>query len=207
MSDSSTTNLKRLPRQRRSRETVQRIFEATVTLLRERPIGELNTNLIASTAGVDISSIYRFFTDKEAIVSQLAAEWLAEIRQVYDRYEEDPQLLSLPWRDYFTRLLADWRMPHQDEKYAALAGLWHVYPALESLDEQQLARHVSFFHRQFRRFKARGKPQQWRDLAVYLYLVEDTTHEAAGLDTSGRGAAVRELFYETFFFHVEKFLD
>jgi AcrR family transcriptional regulator len=207
MSDTPAPGLKRVPRQQRSRETVERIYEATVVLLRERPIGDLNTNLIADTAGVDISSLYRFFADKEAIVSQLAAEWLAEIRQVYDRYEEDPELLNLPWREYFSRLLADWRLPRQDEKYAALAGLWHVYPELEALDDQQLARHVNFFVRQFRRFKARGTPKEWRNLAVYLYLVEDTVHEAAGLNTSRRGKAVRDLYYETFFFHVGQFLD
>ena len=207
MGASPTAGLKRLPRQQRSRETVQQIFDATVLLLRERSILDLNTNLIADTAGVDISSVYRFFADKEAIVFQLADDWLAEIRQVYDRYEEDPELLRLPWREYFTRLLADWRLPHQDEKYAAFAGLWYVYPTLEALDEQQLGRHVSFFRRQFRRFNARGTPRQWRDLAVYLYLVEDTAHEASGLDISRRGPALRELFYETFFFHLEKFLD
>jgi AcrR family transcriptional regulator len=207
MAASPTAGLKRLPRQQRSRETVQQIFEATVALLRERSILDLNTNLIAATAGVDISSLYRFFADKEAIVFQLADDWLAEIRQVYDRYEEDPELLGLPWREYFTRLLEDWRLPDQDEKYAALAGLWRLYPALVALDEQQLAHHISFFVRQFRRFKARGKLQQWRDLAIYLYLVEDVVHEAAGLDISRRGAAVRKLYYDTFFFHLEQFLD
>jgi AcrR family transcriptional regulator len=207
MSDSKSTGLRRLPRQQRSRQTVQRIYDATVVLLRKRPVGDLNTNLIAKTAGVDISSLYRFFPDKEAIVCELAEEWLAEIRAVYDRYESDPKLLRLGWRAYFSGLLADWRLPHPDEKYAALAGLWNVYPRLTALDARQLERHVSFFVRQFRRFGARGTARQWRDLAVYLYLVEDTVHEAAGLDISHRGKAVRDLFYETFFFHVGQFLD
>ena len=81
MGASPATGLRRMPRQQRSRETLERIYNATVALLRERSVLDLNTNLIAATAGVDISSLYSFLADKEAIVFQLADDWLAEILQ------------------------------------------------------------------------------------------------------------------------------
>jgi len=127
MSPIAKLAIRREPKQQRSSEMVAKVCAVTLALLRERGLRNINTNLIAQEAGVDISSLYRFFANKEAILYHIAQEWLADIREVYDRYEQEPALLALDWRDYFDGLLRDWRLPGQYEKYAALAGLWHVY--------------------------------------------------------------------------------
>jgi AcrR family transcriptional regulator len=156
--------IKREPAQARSRLLVEKLCEATLELAAERGLRNLNTNLIAAHAGVDISSLYRFFASKEAILFYIADQWLAEIREVYSRFEQDPKFLALPWREYFTRLLEDWNLPGHYSKYAALEGLWHVYPELRELEERHLRFHVEFFLRQLKRFGARGRftRSSWR---------------------------------------------
>jgi AcrR family transcriptional regulator len=148
--------IKREPRQARSHLLIEKLCESTLELASERGLRNLNTNVIAAHAGVDISSLYRFFASKEAILFYIADQWLAEIREVYSRFEQDPDLLALPWRAYFTRLLEDWNLPGHYSKYTALEGLWHVYPELRELEERHLRFHVEFFLRQLKRFGARG---------------------------------------------------
>ena len=60
------------PQQRRARQTRQRILDATLELLEESGIEKISTNLIASRAGVNIASLYKYFPDKHAILHELA---------------------------------------------------------------------------------------------------------------------------------------
>lgn len=199
--------IRREPKQQRSNEMVDRVCAVTLALVRERGLRNINTNLIAQEAGADISSLYRFFANKEAILYHIAQEWLGDIRKVYDRYEQEPALLALNWRDYFDGLLRDWRLPGQDEKYAALAGLWYAYPELAELERFQEAYHVAFFVRQFSRLGAIGNRQHWKDLAIYLYHVEDTVHEVASRLPEARAEALREIYHRSFMHLVGEILS
>ena len=60
------------PQQRRARQTRQKILDATLELLEESGIEKISTNLIASRAGVNIASLYKYFPDKHAILHELA---------------------------------------------------------------------------------------------------------------------------------------
>jgi AcrR family transcriptional regulator len=95
MSPIAKLAIRREPKQQRSSEMVAKVCTVTLALVRERGLRNINTNLIAQEAGVDISSLYRFFANKEAILYHIAQEWLADIREVYDRYEQEPALLAL----------------------------------------------------------------------------------------------------------------
>ncbi|KRF18828.1 hypothetical protein ASG90_02730 [Nocardioides sp. Soil797] len=59
------------PTQQRSKETVQRILDATAQLLGERGYSGLTTNHVAAEAGVSIGSLYRWFDDKGDLVEAL----------------------------------------------------------------------------------------------------------------------------------------
>lgn len=61
--------LRRTPRQRRSREIVSAILEATRRILAEREVGALTTQQVADRAGVSIGSLYRYFPDKGALIA------------------------------------------------------------------------------------------------------------------------------------------
>jgi len=205
--NSPRLSIKREPAQARSRVLVEKLCQSTLELADERGLRNVNTNLIAAHAGVDISSLYRFFANKEAILFYIADQWLAGIREVYSRFEQDPDLLALPWRAYFARLLEDWNLPGHYSKYAALEGLWHVYPELRELEERHLRFHVEFFLRQLKRFGARGTRSQWRPLAIYAFFVEDAVNELAARSEKKLGRDLTAIYRDSLFSQLAKLLD
>ena len=199
--------IKREPAQARSRLLVEKLCAAALELAAERGLRNLNTNLIAARAGVDISSLYRFFANKESILFYIAHQWLAEIRAVYARFEQDPDLLALPWREYFARLLEDWNLPGHYTKYAALQGMWHVYPELRELEKKHLRFHVEFFLRQLKRFGARGTPAEWRPVAIYAFFIEDAVNELAARSEKKLGRDLTAIYRDSLFLQLAKLLD
>lgn len=72
---------RRTPRQGRSQETVGKIIDAASTLLAEgTAITTLTTNRVAESAGVSVGGLYRFFSDKQAIIDAIAVQRLDEFQ-------------------------------------------------------------------------------------------------------------------------------
>jgi AcrR family transcriptional regulator len=65
------STLRHAPRQPRSRLTVERILTAAGEVLSERGYAAASTNAIAARAGVSPGTLYQYFEDKDAIVSEL----------------------------------------------------------------------------------------------------------------------------------------
>lgn len=63
---------RKLPVQRRSRETFDALVEACAWLLPRRGYAGTTTNHVAERAGVGIASLYEYFPGKDAIVAQVA---------------------------------------------------------------------------------------------------------------------------------------
>ncbi|WP_353941617.1 TetR/AcrR family transcriptional regulator [Streptomyces sp. HUAS MG91] len=66
------TSLRRTPVQQRSAERLSRILDACADLLDEVGYEQLSTRAVAAAADVPIGSVYRFFTNKRAMVDALA---------------------------------------------------------------------------------------------------------------------------------------
>jgi AcrR family transcriptional regulator len=78
----STKNQKlkvRAPRQRRSVQKVELMFEATIRLLDKGGYDLVTTNAIAKAAGVSIGTLYQYFSSKEAILDALAMREVAAL--------------------------------------------------------------------------------------------------------------------------------
>ncbi len=204
----STSNivLLRQPRQARSRELVEKICSATVAIARESGVLAVNTNDIAQRAGVDISSLYRFFPNKAAILQYIVSQWLDQVRSIWDRYESDPQLLQLDWERYFCRLSSDWQSVDTQDYYHALQDAWSIYPELASMDVQHRENYIAFFVRQMKRFGATGARKEWIDLAMYLYIVEDEIHSKSANNAFSTLRAGRSLFLESMLYHLGKIM-
>jgi AcrR family transcriptional regulator len=71
--------VRRRPRQRRARETVEAILVAVVRLLKREGFSALTTNRIAEMAGVSIGSVYQYFSDKSAIFRALHQRHIDQI--------------------------------------------------------------------------------------------------------------------------------
>jgi AcrR family transcriptional regulator len=63
---------RKLPRQRRSAETVDRILDAAARIFDERGYGSATTNHVAEAAAVSIGSLYQYFPNKDALLVALA---------------------------------------------------------------------------------------------------------------------------------------
>ncbi len=74
---------RRTPRQGRSQETVGKIIDAASALLAGgTDIRTLTTNRVAEAAGVSVGGLYRFFSDKQAIIDAIAVQRLDEFQAV-----------------------------------------------------------------------------------------------------------------------------
>ncbi|QNE78250.1 TetR family transcriptional regulator [Streptomyces finlayi] len=88
-------NLRRAPVQQRSADRLARILDACAGLLDETGYEQLSTRDVAVRAGVPIGSVYRFFSNKRALVDALAHRNL-------DRYAEriTGRLATIPADDW-----------------------------------------------------------------------------------------------------------
>jgi AcrR family transcriptional regulator len=123
-----------LPSSRRGRKTYERIFEATAELAAELGFEGVNTNLVASRAGVNIASLYRYFPNKQAIFAaiseRLAANFKAEIKGLVAQIDA-----GRPWKEAVAdgmRLAAQRRLNSPGERSIRIAI--RLSPELQELD-------------------------------------------------------------------------
>lgn len=76
--------MRKQPVQRRSRDMVSVLIEATARVIVEQGLDNLTTNHVASAAGVSIGSLYQYFRDKDALVEALLERHAAELLAVVD---------------------------------------------------------------------------------------------------------------------------
>jgi AcrR family transcriptional regulator len=77
-----TTTPRKLPKQSRSRVTVEAILEATTHILVEDGYDKANTNRIAERAGISIGSLYQYFPNKEALMTALMEQHAQEMAEL-----------------------------------------------------------------------------------------------------------------------------
>ncbi len=112
----------RTPRQSRAIRTVGAILDAAVAILESSGYEGLNTNAVARQAGVNISTLYSYFPNKEAILERLLERYneqlIGEVQEVLARNPDRQQrvgtlisaqveqMLREPWIGAFKRALA-----------------------------------------------------------------------------------------------------
>jgi len=70
------------PKQMRSEETIEVIFEAAARILQTKGLDKFNTNAIAGLAGISIGTLYQYFPNKNAILVALARRELGKVSGV-----------------------------------------------------------------------------------------------------------------------------
>ena len=84
----STANPRKRPEQDRSRATVETIVEAAARVLVKHGYNAFTTNRVAEAAGVSIGSLYQYFPNKEALLSELMHRHVAEIERGIEEMAE-----------------------------------------------------------------------------------------------------------------------
>jgi AcrR family transcriptional regulator len=100
MSRKPDTTPRKLPRQDRSRVTVEAILEATTRILVEEGYDKANTNRIAERAGISIGSLYQYFPNKESLMTALmdrhSQEMVALVETKLTRLFDSPLEVVIP---------------------------------------------------------------------------------------------------------------
>lgn len=73
--------MKKIPKQNRSRETVETIIEATTRIIESGGLAGLSTNRVAEVAGVSVGSLYQYFPNKEALIEEVRARFSARFEK------------------------------------------------------------------------------------------------------------------------------
>ncbi len=103
---------RRTPLQARGQATVETILEVTARLVDEVGHEAVNTNLIASTAGINVATLYQYFSNKQAILLALFERQTAVRVKVLEQNFTNIGI-DLPWREMIYRsidAMADMRM-------------------------------------------------------------------------------------------------
>jgi len=152
MKTKQQTAPRKLPKQERSRHTVEAILQAAAEVFADEGYVRANTNRIAERAGVSIGSLYQFFPNKDAILGSLLEHHLDEGRAFMD--EEIPRLLQsgLPLETLLKRTV-DALLDLHEKNPRLMWLLFRERPlpsaALAMLDEaeQSVARQLALFLR------------------------------------------------------------
>jgi len=91
---------RRIPTQARARATVDLILSTTATLLDEVGVDDFTTNLLAERAGVRVSTIYRYYPNKLALIVALGERLAEEWDEWFERWEPLADAECDGWETY-----------------------------------------------------------------------------------------------------------
>ena len=131
----SQLQVRRNPQQERSKETVEKILDATAEVLDEVGHTRLTTKRVAKQCGINIASLYNYFPNKLALLHALAVRNAEQLQEKLDaiygsRAERD-------WRDTLDNAidaLLDFNRTVTGAAAVALA--MRSYPSLRQVDHE-----------------------------------------------------------------------
>jgi transposase-like protein/AcrR family transcriptional regulator len=95
VTDSSPKPMRRLPKQERGKQRVDKILEAAAEIFDEMGYEAATTHAIATRAGTAIGSLYQFFPDKLSIFHALEALHMEQVQTINTQLFS-PQMAQLP---------------------------------------------------------------------------------------------------------------
>ena len=84
-----TTKPRKTPQQARSIQTRKDILDATAHLLNRKPFGEVSTNHIAKKTGISIGTLYKYYSNKDAILADLSLVFMQRDAELFGRIFEE----------------------------------------------------------------------------------------------------------------------
>ncbi|MCB9558644.1 MAG: TetR/AcrR family transcriptional regulator [Deltaproteobacteria bacterium] len=132
---------RRIPKQSRSKQTLDVIYQGCLRALGEHGFSRVTTRLIARVAGVGVGTLYRYFSDREAVFSEMFTEMAR--RLVADILPPPGEVQGpLPVAEFTERVLRRFvdRLREHRTTVAELARNRHRFETRQ----QQLQRHQAF---------------------------------------------------------------
>jgi len=131
-----TLEPRRRPTAGPARKTVERILASTAELLDDVGFDDLNTNLIAEHANVNVASVYKYFPNKYAVLTALADSMRdMQLELLSERLEAQGD-----WRGELGALLDAYvELFISRPGFATLAAVLASSPSLREIDQASLA--------------------------------------------------------------------
>ncbi len=164
--------MRKPPQQKRSRELVERLLDATAATLAERGLDNTTTNHIAETAGVSIGSLYQYFPDKQALVEGLLERMGRGVGENFRRRAEVVQINQLSLHAVASTAIAyGLHLMRSDPVLSELMHNWNRLPVdklLDPIERLFLAMAQPYFLRNYRDYPV-------QDLEAKLYVLINST--------------------------------
>ena len=171
-SEPRTVSARKQPRQKRSQAMVGRILEATRDLLVEEGLGALTTNHVAKAADISVGSLYQYFPNKQAIISELFSQWLTEVRDKVNRFGIDVagQLADQVFEDFFNLIYGAWLESPDDLKFAReMNAAVKLFPELAELDRAHQLAMARALAGVLRAVGSQESDEKLEKIGLYLY--------------------------------------
>ncbi len=97
--------MRRLPKQQRGKQRVEKILDAAAEIFMEVGYEAATTHEIAARANTAVGSLYQFFPDKSAIFHALEVRHVERVRAMWVEVNQ-PTLVQLPLRQMVRKLSA-----------------------------------------------------------------------------------------------------
>ena len=122
--------VKKYPRQSRSRLSFAALLEACAGILVEQGYEGVTTNSIAARAGVDIATLYEYFPNKESIIAELVKrEFSACLNAAAQELQHSLQLSQQGAAEHIIQWTVEW----MDQRKGLLSILWLDVPFVRHL--------------------------------------------------------------------------
>lgn len=156
--------MRKQPRQKRSREMVTRLLDATASTIAEVGLDHTTTNRIAANAGVSIGSLYQYFPDKEALVEALLERQGRNIGGLFRSRAEQFNINDMALRDIASGAIAyGLYMMRNDPLFAELVRNWGRLPIeliMDPIEQMFLVMAQPYFLRKYRDYPVRDLEQK-----------------------------------------------
>jgi AcrR family transcriptional regulator len=167
-----SANPRKLPEQDRSRATVEAIVDAAAHILVKHGYDAFTTNRVAERAGVSIGSLYQYFPNKDALISELMRRHLMVIERSVEQMAALAQAQTVPLAE-LVRAAVEGNIASHLVEPALHRVLSEEVPRLGQLDWQR-AFQERVSKRVYSALEARRQELAVADLDLAVYVVTRT---------------------------------
>ncbi len=133
------------PSQARGKERVRIILAAALEIFKDRGIEEATTNEIAARANIPIGSLYRYYSNKDAIIKVLTELYVDDLGAIFADIAGHPLLPYFSWSELLFMLVDSWvHYSHMSGRFAFLYAE-RANPRLRKLNKPAWAKFANSF--------------------------------------------------------------
>ncbi|MEH6557311.1 MAG: TetR/AcrR family transcriptional regulator [Oceanicoccus sp.] len=162
------------PSQKRSQATVKSILTATRGLLVKQGLNTLTTNHIANGADISVGSLYQYFPNKQAIISELYTAWLSEVRNEMESFighavSGDTSNEDLMFT-FFQLIYDGWKDGSDDLKFVReMHAATRLFPDLIGLDQAHGLLMADILAKIMKVMGSEKDDEELKKIGLYLY--------------------------------------